>query len=207
MHGDGVLGTLVIRRKSRANSRSHDRPPADLRRPVGAGDHNAHLFRELDDRGRQLEIASRQQVQFLANMSHELRTPLNAIIGCTEMMVDECPASGTEKALEPLAGHRAGKHLLSLINDILDLSKIEAGKLELSSEILTIANWSTKSPTRSPLAEQNGNITGRMRRPTSPRSPTNRWLRQSSSICSATPASSRTARSQLPLRHAGRRRI
>jgi adenylate cyclase len=68
-------------------------------------------------------------------MSHELRTPLNAIIGLTEMMVTNVARFGTEKALEPLRRvNAAGTHLLSLINEILDLSKIEAGKLELNPE-------------------------------------------------------------------------
>ena len=73
-------------------------------------------------------------------MSHELRTPLNAIIGLTEMMVTSAARFGTEKALEPL--HRvnaAGKHLLDLINEVLDLSKIEAGKLELNLERVDLA--------------------------------------------------------------------
>src|SRR5262249_37842241 len=82
---------------------------------------------------RQLQSASEHKSQFLASMSHELRTPLNAIIGLTEMMVTNAARFGTEKALEPLRRvNAAGTHLLSLINEILDLSKIEAGKLELS---------------------------------------------------------------------------
>ncbi|MGZ6970963.1 MAG: sensor histidine kinase, partial [Thermoanaerobaculia bacterium] len=85
------------------------------------------LFSEVEEKGRQLEIASQHKSQFLANMSHELRTPLNAIIGLTEMMVSNAGRFGTEKALEPLRRvHRAGTHLLGLINQVLDLSKIEA---------------------------------------------------------------------------------
>src|SRR5262249_33233235 len=94
---------------------------------------NVRLFDEIQDKSRQLEDASRHKSQFLASMSHELRTPLNAIIGLTEMMVTNAPRFGTEKALEPLNRvHRAGTHLLGLINQVLDLSKIEAGKLELN---------------------------------------------------------------------------
>jgi GAF domain-containing protein len=90
---------------------------------------NVRLFDEIQDKSRQLEVASRHKSQFLASMSHELRTPLNAIIGLTEMMVTNAPRFGTEKALEPLNRvHRAGTHLLGLINQVLDLSKIEAGK-------------------------------------------------------------------------------
>jgi len=87
------------------------------------------------DKSRQLELASERKSQFLASMSHELRTPLNAIIGLTEMMVANAARFGTEKALEPLRRvNAAGTHLLNLINEILDLSKIEAGKLELNLE-------------------------------------------------------------------------
>src|SRR5438445_13405896 len=78
--------------------------------------------------------------QFLASMSHELRTPLNAIIGLTEMMVSNAARFGTEKAQEPLQRvNAAGTHLLSLINEILDLSKIEVGKLELNLEPVNLA--------------------------------------------------------------------
>jgi len=89
---------------------------------------------------RQLELASQNKSQFLSSMSHELRTPLNAIIGLTEMMVTNAARFGTEKALEPLRRvNSAGTHLLSLINEILDLSKIEAGKLELNPEPVNLA--------------------------------------------------------------------
>jgi len=96
---------------------------------------NVRLFDEIQDKSQQLAEASERKSQFLASMSHELRTPLNAIIGLTEMMVSNAVRFGTEKALEPLRRvNAAGTHLLSLINEILDLSKIEAGKLELNSE-------------------------------------------------------------------------
>jgi len=88
----------------------------------------------------QAETANRHKSQFLASMSHELRTPLNAIIGLTEMMVTHAARFGTEKAAEPLQRvHRAGRHLLGLINQVLDLSKIEAGKLELTPELVNLA--------------------------------------------------------------------
>src|SRR4029077_16944852 len=92
------------------------------------------------DKNQQLAQASQNKSQFLSSMSHELRTPLNAIIGLTEMMDTNEERSGTEKPLEPL--HRvnaAGKHLLDLINEVLDLSKIEAGKLELNVEAVDLA--------------------------------------------------------------------
>jgi GAF domain-containing protein len=101
---------------------------------------NVRLFDEIQDKSRQLAEASQHKSQFLASMSHELRTPLNAIIGLTEMMVTNTARFGTEKAQEPLNRvHRAGAHLLGLINQVLDLSKIEAGKLELSPQTVELA--------------------------------------------------------------------
>ena len=100
---------------------------------------NVRLFDEIQDKSRQLAEASQHKSQFLASMSHELRTPLNAIIGLTEMMVANAARFGTEKAQEPLNRvHRAGTHLLGLINQVLDLSKIEAGKLELNPQTVEL---------------------------------------------------------------------
>ena len=94
---------------------------------------NARLFSEIEEKGRQLEIASRHKSQFLANISHELRTPLNAILGYTELILDGIYGEPTEKMDGVLRRVQAnGKHLLGLINDVLDLSKIEAGQLTLS---------------------------------------------------------------------------
>jgi signal transduction histidine kinase len=93
---------------------------------------NARLFRELADKSHQLEVASQHKSEFLANMSHELRTPLNAIIGFSEVLTERMFGDLNEKQEEYLKDiHASGAHLLSLINDILDLSKIEAGRMEL----------------------------------------------------------------------------
>jgi GAF domain-containing protein/anti-sigma regulatory factor (Ser/Thr protein kinase) len=93
---------------------------------------NARLFREIADKSRQLEVASRHKSEFLANMSHELRTPLNAIIGFSEVLNERMFGELNPKQEEYLKDiHASGQHLLSLINDILDLSKVEAGRMEL----------------------------------------------------------------------------
>jgi len=120
---------------------------------------NVRLFDEIQDKSRQLELASQHKSQFVASMSHELRTPLNAIIGLTEMMVTNATRFGTEKAAEPLRRvHRAGTHLLGLINQVLDLSKIEAGKLELSPESVSLTPLIDEVVgTARQLAEQNRN--------------------------------------------------
>jgi signal transduction histidine kinase len=93
---------------------------------------NARLFREIQEKSAQLEIANQHKSDFLANMSHELRTPLNAIIGFSEVLMERIFGELNEKQADYLKDiHESGRHLLSLINDILDLSKIEAGRMEL----------------------------------------------------------------------------
>jgi signal transduction histidine kinase/HAMP domain-containing protein len=134
--GGGLVGALAVRQRETDNLFSHT---VELLQTFAAQSvlaiRNAHLFAQIEEKSRQLEIAGEHKSQFLANMSHELRTPLNAIIGLTEMLFTNEQRFGTEKAAEPLRRvHRAGSHLLDLINQVLDLSKIEAGKFELDLE-------------------------------------------------------------------------
>jgi two-component system, NtrC family, sensor kinase len=101
---------------------------------------NARLFREIEDKSRQLEAASRHKSEFLANMSHELRTPLNAIIGFSEVLSERMFGEINDKQAEYLTDIlESGRHLLSLINDILDLAKIEAGRMELEPADFNLA--------------------------------------------------------------------
>lgn len=102
---------------------------------------NVRLFTEIQEKSRQLEVASQHKSQFLANMSHELRTPLNAIIGYTEMMADGLYGTVPDKAAGVLERVQSnGRHLLGLINDVLDLSKIEAGQLVLAIEDYSVTD-------------------------------------------------------------------
>ena len=118
---------------------------------------NVRLFDEIQDKSRQLAEASQHKSQFLANMSHELRTPLNAIIGVSEMLREDAEALKQDtEPLDRVLG--AGRHLLALINDILDLSKIEAGRMELQLEPFALAPLiSSVVKTIEPLAAKNGN--------------------------------------------------
>jgi len=101
---------------------------------------NVRLFNEIQDKSRQLEIANKHKSEFLANMSHELRTPLNAIIGFSEVLLERLFGELNAKQDDYLKDiHSSGLHLLSLINDILDLSKIEAGRMELAPSPFNLA--------------------------------------------------------------------
>lgn len=131
---DRLIGALVVRRRA---------PGQFQKETVGLLQNfatqsalaiqNARLFREIEQKGHELEIASKHKSQFLANMSHELRTPLNAILGYTELILDKIYGDVPEKIQEVLERLlKNGRHLLSLINDVLDLSKIEAGQITLS---------------------------------------------------------------------------
>jgi signal transduction histidine kinase len=130
---DRLLGALAVNRKSPGG---FDPQIVDLLKTFATQSalaiQNARLFREIEDKSRQLQIASQHKSEFLANMSHELRTPLNAIIGFSEVLYERMFGEINEKQAEYLADIlESGRHLLSLINDILDLSKIEAGRMEL----------------------------------------------------------------------------
>jgi signal transduction histidine kinase len=118
---------------------------------------NVRLFDEIQDKSRQLADANQHKSQFLANMSHELRTPLNAIIGVTEMLREDVEAAKQDvEPLDRVLG--AGRHLLALINDILDLSKIEAGRMELNLETFALPPViDDVVKTIEPLAAKNGN--------------------------------------------------
>jgi signal transduction histidine kinase len=121
---------------------------------AGIAIENVRLFDEIQDKSRQLEEASRHKSQFLANMSHELRTPLNAILGYTELMADGAYGEPSEKMLGVLKRLESnGKHLLGLINDVLDLSKIEAGQLVLELSDYSVQDIAqTVRSTLEPLA-------------------------------------------------------
>src|SRR5262245_5269663 len=155
-----IVGALVVRRKQPGEFAAST---IELLQTFAAQSvlaiQNARLFSEVEDKSRQLQVASENKSQFVSSMSHELRTPLNAIIGLTEMMVKNAARFGTEKAQEPLQRvHRAGTHLLGLINQVLDLSKIEAGKLELNPQTVQLAPLiKDVIDTAGQLAEQNKN--------------------------------------------------
>ena len=155
-----VIGALVVRRTERG---LFPDSTVSLLQTFAAQSvlaiQNARLFQQIQEKGEQLEAASKLKSQFLANMSHELRTPLNAIIGVTEMLLEDAQDLKREDELEPLDRVlRAARHLLALINDILDLSKIEAGKMELHPENFPLAPLlDDVVKTIQPLAEKTGN--------------------------------------------------
>ncbi len=131
---DRLIGGLVVRRKAAGEFPAR---VVDLLQTFATQSalaiQNARLFRELEEKGRELEIVSKHKSEFLANMSHELRTPLNAILGYTELILDNIYGDVSEKIREVLERLEInGRHLLNLINDVLDLAKIEAGRLSLS---------------------------------------------------------------------------
>ena len=133
LRGDKMVGVLVIRRRSTGTF-----PPdvTELLQTFASQSAlaivNARLFRELETKTRELEIASRHKSEFLASMSHELRTPLNAVIGFSEVLLDRMFGEINERQDEYLRDiWNSGRHLLELLNEILDLSKVEAGQMVL----------------------------------------------------------------------------
>jgi signal transduction histidine kinase len=137
---DRIVGALVVRRKAAGE---FPRSAIDLLQTFAAQSvlaiQNARLFNEIRVKGHELEVASQHKSQFLANMSHELRTPLNAILGYTELILDSIYGDVPERMRSVLERVQSnGKHLLGLINDVLDLAKIEAGQLTLSLEDYSI---------------------------------------------------------------------
>ena len=146
---EGIVGALVVRRRRPGE---FAKQTIDVLQTFAAQSvlaiQNARLFQEIGDKSRQLEVASQHKSQFLANMSHELRTPLNAILGYTELILDDIYGETPAKMRGVLERvQRNGKHLLGLINDVLDLSKIEAGQLTLS-----LADYSLKDVVHSVFA-------------------------------------------------------
>jgi signal transduction histidine kinase len=146
---DGIVGALVVRRKQPGE---FSKQTMDLLQTFGAQSvlaiQNAHLFSEIGEKSHQLEVASQHKSQFLANMSHELRTPLNAILGYTELILDQIYGETPDKMRGVLDRVQSnGKHLLGLINDVLDLSKIEAGQL-----VLSLTDYSIKDVVHSVFA-------------------------------------------------------
>jgi signal transduction histidine kinase len=130
---DRIIGGLVVRRKSTGEFRPE---VIELLKTFATQSvlaiQNARLFREIEDKSRQIEAANRHKSEFLANMSHELRTPLNAIIGFSEVLGERLFGDLNDKQAEYTDDIlTSGRHLLSLINEILDLSKVEAGRMEL----------------------------------------------------------------------------
>ena len=136
-----IIGALLVRRK--VTGPFTDRT-AELLETLASQSavaiHNARVFRELQDRSRQLEIASRHKSEFLASMSHELRTPLNAVIGFSDVLLERMFGDLNDRQDEYIRDIRhSGRHLLELINEILDLSKVEAGRMELELAPVSIS--------------------------------------------------------------------
>jgi len=152
---EGIIGAFMVRRRRPG---TFDQTIIELMQSFASQSalaiQNARLFQEIDEKSRQLEVASQHKSQFLANMSHELRTPLNAVLGYAELMQDGLYgelAPETKQVLERIQGN--GNHLLGLINDVLDLSKIEAGQLVLSVDDYSVENVvQTVVSTTEPLA-------------------------------------------------------
>ena len=160
LRGEEIVGLLVVRRRTPG---AFPENTVDLIKTFAAQSvlaiQNARLFHEIEDKGRQLEVAGQHKSQFLANMSHELRTPLNAIIGYSEILQEDVADLGQDALVPDLKKiEGAGRHLLGLINDILDLSKIEAGRMDVFFEDVELVPLLEEVRALIvPLAEKNGN--------------------------------------------------
>ena len=161
LRGENIVGVLVVRRRTPG---VFPQNIVDLIKTFAAQSavaiQNARLFREIEDKGRQLEVAGQHKSQFLANMSHELRTPLNAIIGYSEILQEDAADLGQEGFVRDLKKiESSGRHLLGLINDILDLSKVEAGRMDIFLEDVEIVPLLEEvRAIIVPLAETKGNV-------------------------------------------------
>jgi signal transduction histidine kinase/DNA-binding response OmpR family regulator/HAMP domain-containing protein len=158
---DEVIGGLIVRRTDPGEF-----PPDVLRIMQSFAAQsvlailNARLFQEVEEKSREIALANQHKSEFLANMSHELRTPLNAILSYSQLVQEELEDTGSsEFAPDLLKIHAAGRHLLDLINEILDLSKVEAGKMTLYLETFDIANLIRDAVTLvEPVIDKNGNL-------------------------------------------------
>jgi signal transduction histidine kinase len=140
--GDAIFGSLVVRRTVPG---ALPQETVDLLETLAGQSvvaiHNARVFRELEHKTRELEVASQHKTEFLASMSHELRTPLNAVIGFSDVLLDRMFGELNERQDEYVRDIRdSGRHLLELINEILDLSKVEAGQMDLDLEPVSLAD-------------------------------------------------------------------
>jgi GAF domain-containing protein len=156
---DHIIGALAVNRKAPGHF-SHE--VVELLKTFATQSamaiQNARLFREIAEKGKQLEVASRHKSDFLASMSHELRTPLNAILGFNEMIIGQVYGEVPADMQEPLGDiQTSGKHLLRLINNVLDLAKIEAGRMELSLQDYSVHDTvASVHSTLRPLAAEKG---------------------------------------------------
>jgi signal transduction histidine kinase/CheY-like chemotaxis protein len=137
-HEDEIVGMLTVRRKTEGAVAAHTISLLEtLAGQSAVAIHNARLFRELQSKTAQLEVASRHKSEFLASMSHELRTPLNAVIGFSDVLLDRMFGELNDRQAEYIQDIRdSGRHLLELINEILDLSRIEAGRMDLDVGVI-----------------------------------------------------------------------
>ena len=156
----GAMGAITISRRNAKPFTDRQRALLNaLANQSVVAVNNAQLFKALQTKTEELEVASRHKSEFLANMSHELRTPLNAIIGYAELLQEECEDLGQTNFVPDLGKiHSAGKHLLTLISGILDLSKVEAGRMTMFLEDFDIATLVREAEAIvRPLVEKNGN--------------------------------------------------